>query len=358
MRRHVSVWLTIVLAWSQARAQTTVATTRATTKPAAIAFRACRLLVAQTRDQNGRAFEIHGLSGVTYAGGNTYWAVLDNSDKIVRLEVKLNGDGSIESADVTTGLTLADRADYEGIAYFAPHDSVFVSEETTPAVHEYSLSNGRRLGTLETPQVFLHGHTVINRGFESLALTRDSLWTANEHALTVDGSPQTPAEPFGSTTRVRVLRYALDAHGHATPAEQFVYQTSGVHELAGFNRLTGLAALPDGRLLGLERSAGQNIDRLASIRTRIFLIDFAHATHAIKPPWDHGLANRSPVTVHKTLLFDALLCDADGENLEGLCLGPRLGENRWAVIGVVDDTDGGLGVSKTQVVAFVLTLPR
>ena len=358
MMRLVNVWLVIVLAASGANAQATAATTRASTKPATLTIRGCQLLPTQTRDQNGLAFDIHGLSGITRAGQNAYWAVLDNSDKLVRLEVKLTGDGSIQSAEVTAGLTLTDRADQEGIAYFEPHGSVFVSEESTPGVHEYSLRDGRRLATLETPEVFLHGNTVTNRGFESLALTRDSLWTANEHALTVDGSPQTPAEPFGSTTRVRLLRYALDSHGRATPAEQFVYQTSGVHELVGFNGLSDLAALPDGRLVALERSAGKNIHGVASIRTRIFLIDLDNATDVSKPPWDEGIANRSPVMVHKTLLFDGFVCDADGENLEGLCVGPKLGENRWAVIGVVDDTDGGLGVSKSRVVAFELTLPR
>src|SRR5439155_23676512 len=178
--------------------------------------------------------------------------------------------------------------DHEGIAYFAPHNSVFVSEETTPGVHECSLTDGRRLQSLQTPDVFLHGHTIRNRGFESLTLSADgkSLWTANEHALTIDGSPGTPAEPFGSTTRVRLLRYALDADGHPTPREQFVYQTSGVHELAGFNSLTDLVALPDGRLLALERSAGKNIHGVASIRTRIFLIDFTNASDVSKLPWD------------------------------------------------------------------------
>ena len=47
---------------------------------------------------------------------------------------------------------------------------------------------------------------------------------------------------------------------------------------------------------------------------------------------------------------------ADGENLEGLCLGPPLGRERWAVIGVVDNTDGGLGVSKPALVSFELDL--
>ena len=55
-------------------------------------------------------------------------------------------------------------------------------------------------------------------------------------------------------------------------------------------------------------------------------------------------------------MFDGCVCDADGENLEGLCVGPSLGPDRWMVIGVVDNTDGGVGVSKPAVVSFELDL--
>ena len=62
------------------------------------------------------------------------------------------------------------------------------------------------------------------------------------------------------------------------------------------------------------------------------------------------------VKVRKTLLWDGFVCDADGENLEGLCVGPALGPDKWAVLAVVDDTDGGLNLSRPAVVSFVLDL--
>jgi hypothetical protein len=62
------------------------------------------------------------------------------------------------------------------------------------------------------------------------------------------------------------------------------------------------------------------------------------------------------VKVKKTPLYDGFVCDADGENLEGLCLGPELSPGRWVVMGVVDNTDGGVGVSSPAVVAFRLDL--
>src|SRR4051794_3999049 len=56
-----------------------------------------------------------GLSGIAY-DGREYWAVMDNSNQLVRLDVRLGGDGTIASAAVVEHLTLADRSDFEGVA--------------------------------------------------------------------------------------------------------------------------------------------------------------------------------------------------------------------------------------------------
>jgi hypothetical protein len=160
-----------------------------------------------------------------------------------------------------------------------------------------------------------------------------------------------------SVTRVRLLRYDV-APDSATPREQFEYDTSGVHDWGGQIGLCDLAALPDGRLLALERSAAQNLSGVASIRTRIFLIDASGATDIGKPPYDKGLTGQPdpPAKVKKTLLYDDFVHDANGENVEGLCVGRTLGEGRWAVIGVVDNTDGGLGVSASGFVSWEFEL--
>ena len=356
----------IILLMSTSCASAQPATT--TTPSMRLTYRGCAKLAPTARDQLQRSFAIHGLSGIAYAGGDSYWTVADNNDKLVKISVKLNGDGSIASASVLNGVTIADVHDNEGISLAKDGKSAFVSEEDTPGIHEYSLEDGRRLKSLDIPDVFLHGHTVHNRGFESLSETADgkSLWTANEHALTVDGSPQSVVEPFGSTTRVRLVRFALAQDGSAKAVEQFVYQTAGVHELAGFNSLTDLAALGDRQLLALERSGGEGLTGVKSIKSRIFLVTIAGATDVSRPPFDKGLG-RTPSTqktsparalrmVRKELLYEGFVCEKTGQNLEGLCLGPQLAPGRFAVLGVVDDTDGALHLSHTQVVAFELDL--
>ncbi len=299
--------------------------------------------------------EAAGLSGVTYAGDGLYWGVLEWEAKLVRLRLDTRPDGSLAAVAIDRTVQMKKGSDFEGVAWTASRpDAVMVSTET-PEIVEVSLKDGRPLRSIKLPPTLVQ--TVRHQGLESLAYSTDGkgLWTANERALKADGNPMTPATPMFSATRVRLQRYDVTPDA-ITPAEQVEYQTSGVHDLAGQIGLCDLAPLPDGRLLALERSAAQTFSGAKSIRTRIFLVDTAGATDVGKPPFDAGLVNQTPVKVTKTLLYDDFVCDADGENLEGLCLGPELSPGRWAVIGVVDNTDGGLGVSKPAVVAFELDL--
>src|SRR4051812_11190488 len=89
---------------------------------------------------------VQGLSGITRVGdSDVYWGVLDNSDLLVRLKIDIAPEGAIQSAKVIGNLRLSQRKDNEGIAYFAGHDSVFVSDESPAGVTEYRLSDGRAI---------------------------------------------------------------------------------------------------------------------------------------------------------------------------------------------------------------------
>ncbi len=319
----------------------------ATSHAQRLTYRGCERLMEQRAP---------GLSGMTHAGDGAYWGMLEREAKLVRLRIATRADdGAIESVRIDRTVQMRKGADFEGVAFTPDRpDTIMVSTEA-PEVIEVSLHDGRALRTLALPRIFQQ--IVPNQGLESLTYTPDgqTLWTANERALKIDGNPQQPITPFLSTTRVRLLRY--DRKGDTfDPAAQFEYQTGGVHGAAGQIGLCDLAALPDGRLLSLERSAAQGLSGKKSIRTRIYLVDPTDATDISQPPFDAGLVNQSPVKVAKTLLFDGFVCDADGENLEGLCVGPERSPGRFTILGVVDHTDGGVGVSKPAVVAFDLDL--
>jgi hypothetical protein len=326
------------------------ATPPAITHAQTLTYRGCHRLPAK---------QFPGLSGITYAGEKKFFGVLEWEAKIVPIDITFAGDGDVETFVPWLEMKVLGARDLEGIA-IAPGggaDKLLISDES-PTVVEFPIAGGKAIRTLPVPNIF--NQIVPGYGFESLTYSLDgkSLWVANERALKVDGNPQTPATPIMAATRLRLQRYDIDGDAQATPRQQFEYETSGVHDWGGTIGLCDLAALPDGRLLALERSAAKNFSGVVTIRSRIFLIDTAGATDISKPPYERGLTRDQPppVKVKKTLLWDGLVCDKDGENLEGLCLGPKLGDSRYVVVGVVDNTDGGLGVSKPAVVSFELDL--
>ncbi len=310
------------------------------------------LTADNTTDQNGATFKIGGLSGVTYLGGDRYAAVMDNSNRFVFLEVKFKDDGVITSGSVVGGQTVPTARDYEGIVYTdAARNSVFLSNEATPpppAIYEYSLGKkAELLQTVKLPAVF--EHQVDNRGLESLTRRADGkeMWTANEEALTVDGGAST--KDHG--TIVRLQRLAVDGNT-VTPAQEYAYPVDPIHSvLAGepvCSGLSDLVVLPDGTLLTLERSA---VAGLPPFQTRIYQVDFAGATDISQGELAGELIGRSYTPVKKMQLYSS---SAIAENLEGLCLGPKLASGNWAVLGVVDNGDP---LSKNTLVSFELTLP-
>ncbi|MEA2711878.1 MAG: hypothetical protein QOF78_4479 [Phycisphaerales bacterium] len=334
--RVASLFVALLLTAAAAQAQT-------------LTIRGCHRLPAK---------DFQGLSGITFAGENKFFGVLEWESQIVPMLITFAADGDVESFIPGPPVKVAGGKDLEGIAFLPGRAEKLLISDESPRIFEVNIADGKVVRTLPAPDVFKQ--IVPNYGFESLTYSVDgkSLWVANERALKIDGNPQTPATPISAVTRVRLQRYEIDGE-KATPREQFEYETSGVHDWGGTIGLCDLAALPDGRLLALERSAAKNFSGQVSIRSRIFVIDTAGATDISKPPYDRGLVGQANVKVKKTLLWDGFVCDADGENLEGLCLGPRLGgadENRWAVVGVVDNTDGGLGVSKPSLISFELNL--
>jgi hypothetical protein len=292
-------------------------------------------LSSTTTDQLGAAFTVTGLSGVAYAGprddgSHRFYAVMDNSDKVIELGVRFGPDGSIVAADVVGGFRLDESRDFEGIAIAATIGHVLLSDEGTPAIREYDLASGALVHAWSTPTVF--GSRRANFGFESLARDAGVAWTCNEEALEVDG----PLSTTAAGTVVRLLRY-----DDGLPSAQFAYRTEPIHGFAVPGSRSGvsdLVLLPGGTLLALERSLA-----LASplFLTRIYEVGLAGVTDVSGLG---SLVGASYVSASKRLVH------AGGHtNLEGLCLGPRLAGGGWAMLGVVDDADA---LSVNEVVAF------
>ena len=334
-------------------------------RPAAVLSQAGSLMIPDRvpGDESGPA--ITGLSGITWLGDDRYAAIMDNSNLLLLLRIELSAAGVPEAAGDFRIVPLAERHDYEDVAVCPPRlaeriaerrrtrgESVperclLVCEEDTPAIRAIDLDRGDLLGIVPIPKLLQTRRT--NRGLESLAVDPDgeTIWTATEEAVPADG----PAAADGRGTVVRLV--AIDVPGGEARAgpSQVAYRVEPPHRfarvLAGepLAGLVAVAALGDGRLLALERSAAPGLPPFTS---RIVLLETATASDVSSLPG--GLADRPDLHAAKVCLWEESL----GLNLEGLCLGPPLAGGGRAVLAVADN--GGLG-TPTQIVGFALREP-
>lgn len=317
----------------------------------------------RVKDQRGNEVPVAELSGLTWLGDEQWLAVSDKRNLIVLLRVAIDTDApKLTAVNALAGYTLAGPVrDNEGIVYAGKdRNSVFISEEDTPAVREWSLKDYKELpgSPLPLPKVFANKNTRNNRGFESLTGKPDhsELWTANEESLVNDG----PAASRKEATVVRLLRYKL-ADGKATPMEQLAYVVDPVHADQDGSRspdsgLTDLAELDDGTLLALERSCIWNKNPLAeqmkslrdlpSMENRIYLIDRTGATDVSAIDSLKG-AKYEPVK--KRLLWSAT---NTLDNTEGMALGPATAHGRILLV-ICDNQEAETkGVLGTRILAF------
>lgn len=305
-------------------------------------------------DQHARRFPVGGLSGIAHFRDDRYVAVIDGSDKLVYLTIDLAADGTIKRVTGDSGLTLADKRDFEAVAI--ERDTVLLCDEGSSSIPRYRLADGSRADEPLLAPPMVGETTRANTGLESLSLNSQVLWTCTEESLVCDGEPSSARA--GTTVR---LQKFTKSEGRWAPAAQYAYVSDPIHRAHKDNPrslsrsgVSDVVALPGGQLLVLERSFaldgqfGENSD----FRVAIYMVDFAGATDVSARQFDRGLAGQPVTPVGKLLLFS----DVGNriQNLEGLCLGPRLDDNRYALIGVVDNQKSGLLFNR--VVSFVLTL--
>lgn len=309
------------------------------------------------------------LSGITYAGGDTFYMIADAAAEsgIYTAIIKLSKDGksilSLEMPAAGKGVKLPGADDLEACAFDPATGNVWASSETRKTVKEYDPVTGNVISTLEIPPVFKkHIDLENNFGIEGLTISPDgrTLWLCNEEALRVDGKRSSGKDG----TTVRLVKYTRkNPKGTFTPVAMYAYKTDKwayTNSVSGRARggVTALCALDDGSLLVLERQISFATDRALtsalrnSLGWKIYRVaDFASATNVIKY---HGLNETAYDPVTKTLLaeHDTLLTSTG--NFEGLSLGPRLADGSRSLIIV---SDAGDGYSKKHIRPLVLLHP-
>lgn len=264
-------------------------------------------------------------SGITRVADDVYAVVHDKAagGGLFFFTIGFHADGTIGpvSAFETDAGGPAGR-DNEDVVYVKETQTLFVAAEGDQSIREYTLDGretGRKLRIppeLQSPQS--------NLGFESLAYSGGTFWTTTE-------------APLPGETLHRLQSFSVFT---LTPGRQVLYQAdapsaSSEGALAYVHGISALTALPDGRLIVLEREVsvpgGDFIARLASFTaTSLYLVDPLHDDH-------------SPLK--KTLLTRFVTSALNLANFEGMCLGPVLPDGRQTLLLLADSQNGSGGLT-------------
>ena len=297
------------------------------------------------------------LSGISWAGGNAYYAVSDDAFTgevgLYPMTIELATNGlSVISCSIpspTNRISLAKAYDLEDVAFDAVNGTVWVADETRGTVKKYRVADGTVVRTLSLPEDLKK--TRSNLGIESLTLSPDgkTLWTCTEEALACDGARSSPT----NGTTVRLLKYTRPtAKEGFTLADTYSYTTdawSQRFDYGGKGRrgVSGLCALPDGSLLVLERELSfGGANPLKAAATARLSFDVYHVEF---PRVGGGLAATS---VRKVKLASGGGPVFAFGNYEGICLGPRLPDGKRSILLI---SDAGDGVSQPMILPMVLS---
>jgi hypothetical protein len=281
-----------------------------------------------------------GLSGITWLGGNNYYAVSDSvgAPNIYPVTVALNANGTIASASLGNAFALATGDDPEGIAFHPTRGTLFVSDEGNHPdggyVREFNRFTGAVVNTVTIPPVMLRDRPSL--GFEALTLGAGAIWIANEQAL--EHESQTSNSTEGSTIRLQRFNDAT-----LEPSGQWAYRTDPEHGVPD------LVALPDGRLLVLERAFSFGPE--GTHHNRIYLVDFAQATDTSGIPDLDGV---SVSLAGKTLLWERDMGTTSTHNFEGIGLGPQLDADTYTLLLIADNNSG----TNQHLYALALHIPE
>lgn len=249
--------------------------------------------------------------------------------------------------------------DCEGVAYVPATQTVFISGEGDQEIREYSLDGLPTGRGLAVPSIFGLKHIVPNYGFEALTYSAATgrFWTTTESTLPHDGKAAGPSSP-GAQNLLRLQAFGNDLQ----PVAQYAYRMErGKTDDFGKIYVYGvpaLTALPDGRLLVLEREADVSSGYLSSECTcRLFEVNPAQSWQTDSST-DLGSLDPNRFLIKKLLAtFTTRMTPFrhDFANYEGMCLGRQLADGRRTLL-LVSDSQGGFGKGPVRLKDYIKVL--
>ena len=307
---------------------------------------------------------LNGLSGLTYAGNDTYYAISDNAGtgdaKFHTLTIKIQ-DNNLQITPVSTtylktglGAGISAQAlDNEGVA-LTKDGKLWVSSEgyithnpvVNPSINQFSVKTGQQLINLPIATKFKATFDAnsnqltgiqSNRGFESLTLTPDNryLTTMTESSIISDGSQKLLKNTLTNPNefkRSRLVRYDLNTQ----TSQEFLYnaETIPVNIFApGLTAVSEILAVDStgDRYLALERTYVQSSPSVFS--ARIYEFDLKGATDI----QNQSAATAGIVAAKKQLVFDFANLKTKMPNLEAMTWGPVLPNGQRSLILMSDN---------------------
>ena len=302
-------------------------------------------------------------SGIARVDDDVYALVSDKSDSALFFNVRLyisKQTGEILQAEYLgeSGRADAPGLDNEAIARVSDSTVVVASEEKC-RLKEYRIDGKPWEGSRKQWEWSMPTDNFWpNYSFESLAYDslNHRLWTVNESTMRLDGKPATTSDPhnnvlrlisFDWTDRTKApvsYLYRMDMPTTMKTAQTY---TMGVSELC---------ALPDGRLLVLEREAFvPKVKVGAFCQCKLYVVSPSVETPY---PLDKKAESGAPF-VHKRLLTSwrttLTIVSQNWANYEGMCIGPRLENGDLVLILVSDSQDGYAGVLRDWFKTIVIS---
>lgn len=300
----------------------------------------------------GEDDRLGGLSDLTFADGR-WFAITDNlhEPRLVELKVEVDAAaGRVEAGIAGWSAIDAGAGDGESLAWLG--EGRFAAGFEAPGALAFIDEQGHLLGRPALPAE-ITGSMRANRQLEALAVRegaddRHELWVGIETALTIDGPEASSQE--GALCRVLVVDPTTGA-----ALRQNAYRTLPAPVgLVGpvFNSLVSFAALPDGRVLALERS----LELIGGYGIALRIVTPTGAETDVK-----GMANladdESIVPLPTTTIFERRGLNTLGPgNVEGVAIGPEIEDEVGGrlLLLVSDDNFGREGERGVLVIAMRL----
>ena len=313
-------------------------------------------------------------SGIAPMGGNRYAVVSDKepTDGFFVFRIDQNATtGKVENvylerfygnlSPVTDSKGNSVR-DCEGVAFFPLNNTVLIAGEGDQAIKEYRIDGSLSGRGLQIPAIFSLQNIVPNFGFEALSYSPANklFWTTTESTLPQDGLAAGPAHPHAQNV-LRLQSFRTDF----TPAAQYAYRMDkGKSEDFGAIYVFGvpaITALPDGRLLVLEREADISRGYLSSeVICKVFMVDPTNSWQIdssidLKTLDPNRFMVKTLIASFKTKYTPFVHKFA---NYEGMCLGQKLNDGRQTVLLISDSQASfGKGAFRLNDYIKVLILP-